>query len=194
MGRSSHQLDFTEGKIIRHMVLFSWPMFLSNLLQSSYQLIDSLWVGNLLGASALGAISVSSIVIFTVLSFIIGVNQATLTILSQRRGARDEEGLKSSLNAFVFVLGLLSLFLGLLGFLFSGSILRFMGTPETILPLAKSYLQINFIGIVLLFGYNFIGTVLRALGDSRTPIRFIFMAVVLNTVLDPLFIYVFQLG
>lgn len=176
------------------MVLFSSPIFISNLLQSSYQLIDSIWVGNLLGADALGAISISATVVFTVLSFIIGLNGATLTVISQRRGAKDEEGLKDSLNAFVFVLGLLALLLGLIGFLFSGAILRFMGTPETILPMAQAYLQINFVGILFLFGYNFIGTVLRGMGDSRTPVRFILLAVVLNAFLDPLFIYVLNFG
>ncbi|GAE26356.1 Na+ driven multidrug efflux pump [Halalkalibacter wakoensis JCM 9140] len=190
----SKQIDFTDGHIMKKMILFSWPIFLTNLLQASYQFIDSLWVGNLLGPSALGAITISATVIFTTLSFIIGMNSATLTVISQRRGANDEEGLKASLNAFVFVLGGLAIFLGLLGFLFSGTILRFMGTPDDILPMAQSYLQINFIGILFLFGYNFIGTVLRALGDSKTPIRFIVIAVLLNIVLDPLFIYVFGWG
>lgn len=194
MRTHANQMDFTEGQIAKKMILFSWPIFLSNLLQASYQFVDSIWVGNLLGASALGAISISATVVFTILSFIIGLNGATLTVLSQRKGANDEEGLKDSLNAFVFVLGTLSLVLGMIGFLFSGTILRFMGTPENLLPMAQSYLQINFIGILFLFGYNFIGTVLRAMGDSKTPIRFIVVAVILNAVLDPLFIHVFQLG
>src|SRR5699024_8313635 len=67
-------------------------------------------------------------------------------------------------------------------------------TPDDILVLAKGYLQINFIGVLFLFGYNFISTVLRALGDSKSPLRFIFIAVILNIVLDPLFIAVFKLG
>ncbi|WP_017729016.1 MATE family efflux transporter [Halalkalibacterium ligniniphilum] len=192
--KTKQQLDFTEGSISKKMILFSWPIFLSNLLQTSFQFIDSLWVGNLLGANALGAVALSSTVVFTVLSFIIGLNGATLTVLSQRRGAKDEAGLKESLNAFVFVLGSLALLLGLVGFFFSGAILRFMGTPEEMLPVAQSYLQINFIGILFLFGYNFIGTVLRALGDSKTPIRFILMAVILNALLDPLFIAGFNMG
>ncbi|WP_062049349.1 MATE family efflux transporter [Bacillus sp. JCM 19034] len=191
---SVQQLDFTDGPILKKMVIFSWPIFLSNGLQASYQLIDSLWVGNLLGSEALAAITISATVIFTILSFIIGLNGATLTVISQRKGAKDEEGLKNSLNAFVFVLGTLTLLLGFVGFFFSDVILRILGTPESVSPLAKSYLQINFIGIFFLFGYNFIATVLRAMGDSRTPIRFIFMAVMLNLVLDPLFIYVFGLG
>ncbi|WP_100371784.1 MATE family efflux transporter [Bacillus sp. FJAT-45037] len=188
------QLDFTEGSIRKKMIMFSWPIFMANILQASYQIVDSLWVGNLLGTNALGAISISATVVFTVLSFIIGVNGATLTVLSQRKGADDEKGLKESLNAFVFVLGSLALLLGLIGFFFSSSILRAMGTPDAIMPYAESYLKINFIGILFLFGYNFIGTVLRALGDSKTPIRFVMLAVILNAVLDPLFISGFNMG
>ncbi|PSL43596.1 putative MATE family efflux protein [Salsuginibacillus halophilus] len=188
------QLDFTEGSIMKKMILFSWPIFVGNLLQSSYQIIDSLWVGNLLGAEALGAVSISATVIFTMLSFIIGINGATLTVLSQHKGAGNQAGLARSLNAFVFVLGSLAVMLGALGFFLAPYILRFMGTPESIMPMAETYLQINMLFIFLLFGYNFVGTVLRALGDSKTPLRFIFLAVILNTILTPIFIHVLGLG
>lgn len=187
-------MDFTTGSIMKKMLLFSWPILFANLLQASYQLIDSLWVGNLIGAHALGAVSLSSVIIFTVLSFIIGINGATLTVLSQQKGAQDEAGLKKSLNAFVVVLGLLSLFLGIVGFYLSPWLLTLLGTPEALFKMAQAYLRINFLGIIFLFGYNFIGTVLRALGDSKTPIRFVLIATILNAVLDPLLIAGFGLG
>lgn len=187
-------LDFTEGNILKKMVLFSLPMFLTNILQTSYQFVDSLWVGNLLGTTGLGTVSISGPILFTVLSFVIGLNTATLTVISQARGANDEKRLKESLNAFVTVNLILSIAFGLFGFFFAETILRLMSTPEALMPLAKPYLQIHFLGIIFLFGYNFISTVLRALGDSRTPVRFVFLAVVLNAVLDPLFIHTFKLG
>ncbi|WLR58371.1 MATE family efflux transporter [Guptibacillus hwajinpoensis] len=186
--------DFTQGNITKQMVYFSLPIFLTNLLQTSYQFIDSIWVGNLLGSNALGAISIAAPVIFTVLSFIIGVNSATLTVLSQRKGASDKEGLVESLNAFVVALTILSVAFGIIGFLFTDPILKFLGTPDEIFESTKVYLRINFLGILFLFGYNFIGTVLRALGDSKTPIRFVLFAVILNTALDPLFIAYFNWG
>lgn len=188
------ELDFTEGSIIKKMLIFSLPIFAANLLQSSYQIIDSLWVGNLLGAYSLGAISISATVIFTILSFIIGINNATLTVLSQYRGAENEDGMKRALNAFVVVLGILTVFVGAVGLIISGPILKLMGAPEGLFADAKSYLQVNFLGIIFLFSYNFIGTVLRALGNSRAPLRFVIVAVVLNTILDPLFIAGFGLG
>ncbi|MEJ9212021.1 MATE family efflux transporter [Bacillus smithii] len=188
------QYDFTSGNIMKQLVVFSTPILLTNFLQTSFQLIDSLWVGNLLGSNALGAVAVSGTVIFTVLSFIIGINNATLTILSQLKGKNDEIGLKRYVNAFVVILTFISLTLGAAGMMLAVPVLKFLGTPSTMVPEAKSYLEINFAGILFLFGYNFIGTVFRALGDSRTPIRFVFFAVVLNAVLDPLFIEVWGLG
>lgn len=188
------QYNFTEGSILKQLIFFSTPVLLTNLLQVSYQFIDSLWVGNLLGSDALGAIAVSGTVIFTILSFIIGINNASLTILSQQKGNDDKEGLSRYLNAFVVILSALAILLGVIGFLNSETILKLLGTPETMLVHATTYLQINFVGILFLFGYNFIGTVLRAVGDSKTPLRFVFISVILNAVLDPIFIWTFDLG
>ena len=153
-----------------------------------------MWVGNLLGANALGAVGVSGTILFTVLAFIIGLNNAALTILSQQKGRDSGEGLKRYLNAFVVLMTAIAMFLGMVGYFFSDQLLGLLGTPEEMLQDAKSYLQINFLGILFLFGYNFISTVMRALGDSKTPLKFVTVAVSANIVLDPLFISVFDLG
>lgn len=191
---NKRQLDFTKGSIGKKLFFFSGPILLANLLQTSYQFVDSLWVGNLLGATALGAVAISGTILFVVLSFIIGINNAALTILSQQKGKDNEEGLKRYLNAFVVLLTLIALFLGAVGFLFAEQFLRLLGTPETMMDDASIYLRINFVGIWFLFGYNFISTVLRSQGDSKTPLYFITIAVCLNIVLDPLFIHVFGWG
>ena len=188
------QHDFTEGNILKQVIVFSGPIMLTNLLQTSYQVVDSLWIGNLLGAHALGAVTVSSAIIFTVLSFVIGLSNAALAILSQQRGRDDEDGMRRYLNAFVVILTIMAGGLGIAGFFLAETLLSVLGTPESMMATAKSYLQINFIGMLFLFGYNFISTVLRALGDSRTPLRFVMIAVILNIVLDPLFIAGFKLG
>lgn len=188
------QHDFTQGNTLKHLVTFSAPIMLANLLQASYQFADSLWIGNLLGAEALGAVAVSSVISFTALSLVIGMNNAALTILSQQKGRQDESGLRRYLNAFVVVLFILGLAMGIAGYLLSGAMLNLLGTPDSLIVQAKEYLQITFLGMLFLYGYNFIAMVLRALGDSRTPMRFVFVAVVLNIVLDPLFIHTFDLG
>src|SRR5699024_4168677 len=139
----------------------------------------------LLGAGALGAVSISSVIVFTVLSFVIGMNNSALTSLSQQKGLHHKTGLMRYLNAFVGILFILSLAVGSMGFLLSEQLLALMDTPASLLADARNYLQINFLGMLFLFGYNFISTVLRALGDSKTPMRFVLIAVVLNIVIDP---------
>lgn len=184
------QHDFTHGNPLRQLISFSGPIMLANFLQLSFQLVDSLWIGNLLGADALGAVAISSVIMFTVLSFVLGMNNAVLVILSQLKGRDDTEGLTRYLNAFVVILFLLALGLGVAGFAFADPLLALLGTPDEIMPGASAYLEITFLGMLFLFGYNFIATVLRALGDSKTPMRFVLVAVVLNAVIDPLFITV----
>lgn len=186
--------DFTQGNVLKQLVIFSGPIMVTNLLQTSYQFVDSLWIGNLLGAQALGSIAIASTIIFVVLSFVLGINNAALAILSQQKGRKDERGLANYLNAFTVILAVMALLLSVFGYYFSSSFLHLLGTPEEMMGQAEAYLQINFIGIWCLFGYNFISTVLRAIGDSKTPIRFVLMAVLLNIVLDPLLIAGFNLG
>ncbi|AVR00677.1 MATE family efflux transporter [Oceanobacillus iheyensis] len=188
------QHDFTQGNILKQLILFSGPIMLANLLQTSYQVVDSLWVGNLLGANALGAVAVSSTIVFTVLSFVIGMNNAALTILSQQKGKNNATGLKNYLNAFVVLLTIISIGLGIAGFFLTDWLLSVLGTPEEMMGLAASYLRINFLGILFLFGYNFISTILRSIGDSKTPLLFVVTAVCLNIILDPLFISYFGFG
>lgn len=186
--------DFTDGPLLKQMLLFSGPIIIANLLQTSYQLIDSLWVGNLLGAKSLGAVSISSAIIFVVLAFAIGINNAALTILSQQKGMDNEAGLKRYLNAFVVTLGSLSISFSLIGYFGAELLLKLLSTPDEIISLSMQYLRINFVGVLFLFGYNFISTVLRALGDSKSPLQFVFIATVLNAILDPLMIATFNLG
>ena len=194
MKSMNKQHDFTEGHILKQVIVFSGPIMLTNLLQTSYQVVDSLWIGNLLGAYALGAVTVSGAIVFTVLSFVIGLNNAALAILSQQKGRDDHDGMKRYLNAFVVILTTMAVMLSISGFFLSETLLNILGTPEDMMEQANVYLQINFVGVLFLFGYNFISTVLRALGDSKTPLRFVMIAVILNVVLDPLFIAGFKLG
>lgn len=179
---------------MKPLILFSGPIMLTNLLQTSFQIVDSLWVGNILGAPALAAVNISTTILVTVLSFVLGLNNAALTILSQQYGRRDEAGLKRYLNAFIVVMTVMAVGFGLLGYMFSAELLLLLGTPESILDQAQVYLQISFLGMFFLFAYNFINTVLRALGDSKTPMRIVLIAVVLNAVSAPVLMIIFDMG
>lgn len=186
--------NFTEGPIARQLGTFALPIVITSLLQVSIQLINGLWVGNLLGSEAFGAVTVGTILMMVVLAFVMGVNQATLTVFAQLRGRGDTGAMHAYLNAFIMILGLLGLAISGLGFVFADALLALLNTPEAIVDEARIYLQINFAGTVLVLGYNFVSTVLRAFGDSRTPLYFVLLATLLITLLSPLFIGVFGWG
>lgn len=190
----SSKSDFTTGPILKPLIIFSAPIMLANLLQTSFQIVDSLWVGNILDAEALGAVAIATTILVTILSFILGLNNAALTILSQQHGRKDDEGLKRYLNAFIVIMTSMSAVFAVIGYIFAESLLGIIGTPDAILDMAASYLQISLLGMFFLFGYNFINTVFRALGDSKTPLRIVFIAVILNAILAPVFMIVLNLG
>ncbi len=186
--------DFTKGSIPRQLLWFAFPILLTNLLQTSMLLINSLWVGNLLGSTEFAAVTVGTTVMAVVLAFIFGLNNATLTIFGQLHALNNLDNIKSYLSAFVLVLLTLSLAIGLAGYLLIRPLLTLLNTPAAVMDPASIYLRINFLGILFLVGYNFIGTALRAFGDSRTPLYFVLLATVLTVVLGPLFIAGLNLG
>src|SRR5690554_4576044 len=107
------------------------------------------------------------------LAFVMGMNNATLTVFAQLKGANNQTEIKSYLSAFTILLTVLSLAISLAGFFLTEPLLALLNTPESITDDAKQYLQIMFIGTLFLTGYNFIGSLLRAFGDSRTPMYFV---------------------
>ena len=186
--------DFTAGSVPRKLLNFSLPILFSNLLQASLLLITGLWVGNLLGSEAFAAVTVATTVMVVLLAFIMGVNNATLTVFAQLKGAGNKAEMSSYLSAFTLLLTGLALAIGLAGYFFTEPLLVLLNTPASIIATAKQYLQIMFVGTLFLTGYNFIGSLLRAFGDSRTPMYFVLLAAVLTAVLNPLFIAGFDMG
>ncbi|MCE7032988.1 MATE family efflux transporter [Lysobacter sp. GX 14042] len=181
-------MDFTRGSIPPKLFRFSLPILLANLLQASMQLVNGLWVGNLLGSEAFAAVTVGTTLLVVVLAFVLGMNNATLTIFAQLRGAGDGRAIDAYLGGFVLILGVLSLIVGVAGHAFAESLLVVLNTPAPIMEEARGYLQVSFLGTVFLVGYNFIGTMLRAFGDSRTPLYFVLLATVLAAIITPLLI------
>lgn len=186
MRRTSH--DFTTGSIPKHLIAFSWPLFAGNVLQAFYNIVDSIWVGHFVGASGLGAVSVSFPVIFALIALVVGLTMATTTLVAQYKGAgRHDMVQKVNGNSVLLLiyLGTLTTFIGLFA---NGPLLRLINTPDDILPMALEYLNVFLLGLPLMFIYNAVSAILRGLGDSRTPLRFLFYTTIINVVLDPLLI------
>ena len=186
--------DMTQGPILKELVLFSLPLFLGNIFQQFYNTVDSAVVGNFISADALAAVTMTTPAVNTLIGLFLGMSTGASVIISQRFGAKDRKGLRKAVHtslAATFFFGLLMM---VLGCAVTPALLRFMQCPETIFPLASTYLRIYFLGIEGLMFYNMTSAILRAVGDSRRPLYFLILTSLLNVVLDLVFVLVFSLG
>lgn len=180
--------DLTEGNIPRHLLRFSIPMLLGNLIQIGYSVINTVWVGHLVGENAVGASGVSMPILFVTIGLAMGLTMATTILVAQYFGARDYAMLGRVVNNS-FSLGLLiGAGLTVLGILGSDYLLRFMKAPAENFAMASSYLRISFLSTILMFMSFLIGSILRGIGDTITPTTFMAIGVILNAILDPFFI------
>lgn len=186
--------DLTKGHEGKLIFYFALPMLIGNIFQQLYNTVDSIIVGNFLGKEALAAVSTSFPVLFLLISLIMGITMGSTILISQFYGAKDYENLKKTIDTTYIFLFVGSILITILGLVLSGPILKLLNTPGNILPQAKSYINVIFIGIVAMFGYNSISAILRGLGDSKTPLKFLIISTILNIILDVLFIVVFKFG
>ena len=180
--------DLTTGSVWRHLIEFSWPLFVGNLFQVLYNTVDTFWVGRYLGADALGAVSVSFPITMILVATVAGLTMATTTLVAQFRGAGDETQVRRTVANSVILLVLLGLASTVVGVVWRVPLLQLIRTPEEILEDAAVYLGIFLLALIPFFLFNIFSAVLRGLGDSRTPLVFLIVATVTNIVLDPIFI------
>ncbi|MDP2889217.1 MAG: MATE family efflux transporter [Bacteroidota bacterium] len=186
--------DFTVGKEAKLILQFSVPLVLGNIFQNLYNIIDSIIVGRYIGKEALGAVGASFPIIFALISLVIGVGSGASTVISQYFGAKKIDEVKRTIDTiFIFFLGS-SILVTILGIFFSEHIFILLGLPEDIMPEALSYLNIYLLGMFFFFGFSGISSILRGLGDSKTPLYFMMIATVNNILLDLLFVVVFKWG
>ena len=186
--------DFTEGKVGKLLIDFSIPLVAGNIFQNLYNVVDSVIVGNYLGKEALGAVGASFPVIFALISMIIGVGSGASTVVSQYFGARQYENVKKTIDTiFIFFL-VSSVFISIVGIVLSKPLFLLLNLPDEILPNAVTYLQIYLTGTFFFFGFSGISSILRGLGDAKTPLYFMIFATLTNVVLDLVFVLVFKWG
>ena len=187
-------LDMTQGSPLRLLIRFSIPMLIGNLFQQLYNIADSVIVGRLLGSGALAAVGATSSVSFLFFSVCSGIGGGGGVITAQYFGARQEEKVKRAIINSAYLMLFSALVMGLLAFLAAPSVLRLMGTPVDIRGDAVTYMRVACISVPLVAVYNYSSSMLRALGDSRTPLYFLVCACVLNIFLDLLFVGPLKLG
>ena len=187
-------LDMTQGSPLRLLIRFSIPMLIGNLFQQLYNIADSVIVGRLLGSGALAAVGATSSVSFLFFSVCSGIGGGGGVITAQYFGARQEEKVKRAITNSAYLMLFSAIMMGLLAFLAAPSVLRLMGTPVDIRGDAVTYMRVACISVPLVAVYNYSSSMLRALGDSRTPLYFLIGACLMNVALDLLFVRVYLMG
>ena len=186
--------DLTSGNETKLILRFATPMLLGNLFQQLYNIVDSVVVGKFIGTEALAAVGSSFPIVFSLISLIIGVASGGTIIIAQYFGARNFERVKASIGTLYIFLFWASISVTVIGIIFSGTIFRLIQLPEEIIPQAKTYLNIYFLGMIGFFGFNATSAILRGLGDSKTPLYFLILSTFFNIVFDLLFVIVFKWG
>ena len=187
-------LNMTTGSPIRLLIQFAIPLLIGNLFQQAYSFTDSIIVGQFLGAHALASVGSTHSVTFLFFSICNGISSGAGIVTSQFFGADSREKTKSSIANSAYIMLLAALLMGTAAFLAAPSILAFLETPAEIVPQSLSYIRMTCIGVPLVAVYNYSAAMLRALGDSRTPLYFLICSAFLNICLDLLFITVFEMG
>lgn len=186
--------EMTEGATLPLIFSFTLPLLLGNLLQQTYSLIDAAIVGKFLGIHALASVGASTSVVFLILGFCNGCCGGFGIPIAQKFGARDYSTMRRYVVVSLQLAAVISVVLAVVTSLLCHSILSWMRTPANIFDGAYSYLLFTFIGIPCTFFYNLLSSIIRALGDSKTPFWFLLIATVLNIVLDLFFILVLGWG
>lgn len=192
MKNNSHTL--TKGSVGKGILLFTLPLLGSSLIQQLYSTVDLIFVGQLLGTKASAAIGASGLIVTCMIGFFNGMAVGTNVFAARHYGARRFEQLKKLMQT-IFWTGIIGGFLlTVIGLVLSPVFLTWMGTPESIFPLAVRYLRIYMASMISVVSYNLLSGVLRALGDSRTPMLYQFFGGIINVFADFIFLYVFHMG
>lgn len=186
--------DMTTGNEAAHLLRFSLPMLAGNLFQQFYNMVDSIVVGNYVGKNALAAVGSTSSLVFLFFSMCNGIAMGTGVLMSQYFGMKKEKKVKDVIGNSVYVMLVMGLLISGVSVLLSRPILILLNTPETIFADTLLYLRIICAGILSVVLYNAIAAMLRALGDSTTPLIFLIISSLLNVGGDLLFVLKFRMG
>ena len=184
----------TEGSIFGHLLRYALPMILGNIMQLTYNAVDSIIIGKCLGEDALAAVSTANPIMTIMILGASGLGIGASVLMSRFYGAKDFTGLKREFSTTVIFSTAFSAAVFLAGFVLAGPILRAIRTPEASLAMAETYLRIILVGFLFTFQYNILSSSLRAIGDSKTPVWFLGISCGVNILLDWLLVAVLPLG
>ena len=182
------QGDLTQGPLLKTLALFSLPVLLGNVLQSLNSSVNTIWIGRLLGEDALAATSSSNIVMFLVFGAIFGISMATTVSIGRHFGERDLPAMRRSFGAGLGLCLILSVAIGVIGWWFAAPLLDLLNLPGSSRGFALDYLRVIFLILPAMTLSILVASAMRGCGDSKTPLYFQILTVVLDIALNPLLI------
>lgn len=182
--KRSHEIDMTNGPIFTKILAFSVPLMLTGILQLLFNAADVIVVGKFAGSVALAAVGSTGSLINLLVNVFIGISTGANVLTARFFGSQDRERMHRCVHTAMLLSGILGLFIGVVGAFLSGELLKLMNTDPEVLPLSTLYLRIYFIGVPATVVYNFGAAILRAIGDTDRPLRFLFVSGVINVVLN----------
>ena len=186
--------DFTKGNVTKQLVVFAWPLFLSNLLQVVYNMVDMMVVGKVLGKAGISAVSVGGDVSHFLTFIAMGFANAGQVLIARYIGGRQRDRIGKFVGTMSGFLMACAIILSTVGLIFQNPILRLMNTPDEAFAVAAAYSMVCLLGFIFLFGYNVVSAIHRGMGDSRHPFIFLSVAAILNLVLDVVFVVFLDMG
>ena len=184
----------TEGSELRHILMFSIPLLIGNLFQQVYNITDSIVVGQYLGDEKLASVGTTGSITFLFYTICNGLSIGAGVLISQCFGAGKDSEVKKFIANSAYCIGAIGLIISVVSVFLAQPLLQFLDTPEELLSDAVDYMRIAVGGTVAVAAYNWINSVMRSLGDARTPLIFLIIASLLNVGLDLLFVMVFNFG
>ena len=186
--------DMTEGEPILLLLEFAVPLLIGNLFQQAYNLTDSIIVGRYVGKVALGAVGSTASITILIYSLTNGLSHGIGIIVAHYYGAKEDNKVKNTIGNAYYIVPLTALFMGSISFIFGGYFLNLLNTPKDTFPYAVKYLRTISIGFISISFFNILSSILRALGDSKTPLLFLIISCIINIFLDLIFVIKFNLG
>jgi putative efflux protein, MATE family len=179
----------TQGPIGRSLLLFALPILGGNVAQSLNGSINAMWIGHFLGEAALGAATNANNIMFFLIGAVFGLSMASTILIGQAMGAGDIKRARRVMgSSATFFIGI-AIFIASFGYWLARHLLAAMGIPDEALHLAEAYLRIIFLAMPFMYSFAFLSAALRGTGDSKTPFRFLLLSVVLDIVLNPMFLF-----
>lgn len=186
--------QMTEGNISKKLVFFAVPVLISNLFQQLYNTVDTAIVGRFVGANALAAVGTCNLVIVFMIYFFIGLSNGSSVVLSQAFGENDNEKIFKTVHTTMGLSVISGIALMTIGLLSAETILKWINTPDDVIGYAITYIKIYFLSMIPMMVFNMGTGILRAVGDSKTPLYYLAVSGVANIILDLIFIVQFKFG